>query len=87
MTRGSLKLILLAELMISRFSEESDKKKKKKRKEERKGVIEEDTRSQPLASTHTCICTHIHSHPDAYMNTHIYFIAPQFRLQGATGTT
>lgn len=36
MTRGSLKLILLAELMISRFSEESDKKKEKKKKEGRK---------------------------------------------------
>lgn len=31
MTRGSLKLILLAELMISRFSEESNKKKKEKK--------------------------------------------------------
>lgn len=36
MTRGSLKLILLAELMISRFSEESNKKKKKKKEGRKK---------------------------------------------------
>lgn len=35
-TRGSLKLILLAELMISRFSEESDKKKRKKGRKKEK---------------------------------------------------